>query len=358
VRRLLAVVLVALLGLPLLAATPETFSIKPRAVVYPFTSTSSGSSVDREASSRLATIIAQQMANTGLVTVIPPQPATERKDYLSAARTQNADYYIAGFISPLGSGVSLVEQVVSTATGIVIFSQSTQLTTYQEAAAQGDDIAQFIVRHANRAFASIGTPPPQASPTPAPSSGPEANLGKLFGRKKKATPAPKPAATTTPVASATAPAAALVNVPSPGPRPLPTPSPKPAEVAVAPAAAGAAHYAVTTVDGGVEASLRELAVQRIAARTNAEHAASVVAACGAQPIRAVLSGILAVKPDPQFGSYSATFELDATDCSGKVVWRESFTRDAGGAQGMQLATERAVDAAVGAYLNPPKPRRR
>jgi hypothetical protein len=75
-------------------------------------------------------------------------------------------------------------------------------------------------------------------------------------------------------------------------------------------------------------------------------------------VRAVLSGILAVRPDTQFGGGSATFELDAVDCSGKVLWRESFSRDAGGTQGMQLATERAVDAAIGAYLNPPRSRRR
>jgi hypothetical protein len=354
VRRLIAVVLVAFLTLPLLAAKPDAFAVKPRAIVYPFTAT--GSSVDREASSRLATIIATRMAETGLVTVIPPPPATERKDFLSVARAQNADYYVAGFISPLGNGVSLVEQLVSSATGIVIFSQSTQLNTYAEAAAQGDDLAQFIARHANRAFSSIGTPPPQASPTPAASSGPEANLGKLFGRRKKA--AATPSVSPKPVAVATEPAAALVNVAPTAPaRPTPAPTPK-AVAAVPGAAGGTEHYAVLGVDGPADAALREHAAERLAAHAHAERAASTIAACGAQPVRAVFSGILAVRPDPQFGGASATFELDATDCSGKVVWRESFTRDAGGAQGTQIATERAVDAAIGAYLNPPRPKRR
>ena len=358
-RRLIAVVLVAFLGLPPLAASPETFAVKPRAIVYPFTAT--GSSVDREASSRLATIIATRMAETGLVTVIPPPPGTERKDFLSVARAQNADYYVAGFLSPLGNGVSLVEQLVSSATGIVIFSQSTQLNTYQEAAAQGDDLAQFIAHHANRAFSSIGTPPPQSSPTPAPSSGPEANLGKLFGRRKK--PAATPSASPKPVAVASEPAAALVNVTSPAPArppaaPTPGPTPAPKPVAVAPAGAASERFAVTAVEGTADAALRERAAERLASRTNAERATSAAAACAAQPVRAVLSGILAVRPDPQFGGGSATFELDATDCSGKVLWRESYTRDAGGTQGMQIATERAVDAATGAYLNPPRRRGR
>jgi TolB-like protein len=355
VRRFLAVVLAASLALPLLAATPSAFTIKPIVVVYPFTAT--GSSIDREASSRLATILATQMANTGQVTVIPPPPGTERKDYLSVARSHNADYYISGYMSPLGNGVSLVEQVVSTTTGIVVYSQSAQINTYDEAAGQGDDLATFIARHANRGLAAIPTAPPQStSPTPAPSGGPEANLGKLFGRRKKNAATPKPAPTPKP--AATEPAKLLVNV-------TPTPTPRPATVAVAPPptpapATGRASegIAVVAVEGGADATLREYATQRLLARTNGERAANRAAACAARPVRAVLAGTLGVRSDPQFGGGSATFELTATDCAGKVLWQQTHSNDAGGAQGQQLATERAVDAAIGAYLNPPKRRRR
>ncbi|HTD32529.1 MAG TPA: hypothetical protein VK665_02620, partial [Candidatus Elarobacter sp.] len=234
-RRLLAVCLVAFFGLPLLAAAPTSLSIKPSVIVYPFVAT--GSSVDREASSRLATLIATQMANTGKVTVLPPPPGTERKDYLAVARAQNADYYVSGFISPLGAGVSLVEQVVSTTTGIVVFSQSTQISTYAEAAGQGDDLAQYISSHANRALAGIGTPPPQTSPTPAASNGPQADLTGLFNRRKKAAPAPKATAKPTPAPATSAPAAALTNV---------TPAPAAAPVTAA-GAASAETYAIVPV---------------------------------------------------------------------------------------------------------------
>ena len=369
VRRFLAVVLVAFFGLPLLAATPLT---KPTVIVYPFTST--GSSIDREASSRLATIIATRMANTGLVAVIPPPPGTERKDYLSVARAHRADYYIAGFLAPLGNGVSLVEQVVSATTGIVMFSQSAQLNTYDEAAGQGDDLAEAIARHANRAFASIGTPPPQTSPTPAPSSGPEANLGKLFGRRKKNAATPKPSPSPKPVAAATEPASALLNVATPAParptavprpqstptpapaarEPAPTPTPKPPAATVVQPATG---HVVLGVDGSADATLREYAVQRLLAKTNGERAASLAAACAARTVHAALNGTLSVRPDPQFGGASATFELSASDCAGKVLWHQTYSGDAGGAQGAQLATERAVDAAIGAYLHPPRTRR-
>lgn len=372
-RRLLVVLLVAFLGLPLVAATPPpSFYSKPNVIVFPFIS--NGSSVDREASSRLATIIASSMANTGLVTVTPPPPGTDRKDYLTVSRANKSDYYVAGFISPLGNGVSIVEQVVSTATGIVVFSQSTQLTTYTDAAGQGDDLAAFVSRHANRGFAAIGTPPPAASPTPAASNGPEANIGKLFSRKKKtaATPKPTAAPTARPIVNATAPAAALVNVPTPPtspPRAATTPAPRavattptPRPAAPTPAAVAAAPtlqtYAVVPVGGSADAALREIAETRLTERAHAERTATAAAACssGHAP-HAILTGVLTVTPEGTTGGGNAKFELTASDCSGKTLWRQTHGGDNTGPQGLQAATERAVDGAIGAYLNPPKRRR-
>jgi len=352
VRRFLVVALVALFSLPLLGAEPLLFA-KPSVIVYPFTA--GASSVDREASSRLATIIATRMAETGQVTVIPPPPGTERKDYLSVARAHNADYYVSGYISPLGNGVSLVEQVVSTATGIVLFSQSGQINTYNEAAGQGDDLATFISRHANRGLAAIPTAPPRASPTPSATGGPEANLNKLFSSRKKQAATPKP--TAAPRASpAAAPAARLspTSVPAPGPTAVPSTAPR--TVAAAPAAAET--LAVVPVEGPADAALREIATQHLLARTNGERAATAAAACAAHPVKAVLTGTLSTRPDAQFGGAGATFELSAHDCAGKLLWHQTHSSDAGGAQGAQLATERAVEAAIGAYLNPPRRRRR
>jgi len=336
-----------MLALPLLAAAPNVFYSKPTVIVYPFTSTTT--TIDREASARLATIIATQMGSSGKVVVKPPPPETERKDYLTVARTQGADYYVSGYISALGTGVSVVEQVVSTTTGIVVYSQSTQLVTYQDAAGQGDDLATYISNHANRGLASVPSPPPQTSPSPVPSNGPEANLSRLFGRRKAAsTPAPKPAPS--------APAAALTNVTSPAP----AATRAPATVAQAPSTATtpASALVVLPVEGAPDAALRQLAEERVRARTGGERAASATAACSGRTPRAVLSGILAVKPNAGNNGGSAIFELAAKSCGGEVLWRQSRSSEAAGPQGVQTAVERAVDAAVEAYLNPPKARRR
>ncbi len=352
-RRLLAVLVVAFFCLPLVAGAQTSLFAKPFVIVYPFSA--NASSVDREASSRLATIIATGMANSGKVTVIAPPPGTERKDYLSVARANHADYYVTGFISPLGTGVSVVEQVVSTVSGIVIASQSAQLTTYDEAAGQGDDLANRVSQHANRGLVGIGTPPPQASPTPAPSTGPEANLTKLFGRRKKATPTPKPTAKPSgePIVS-TVPAPPPTSAPRTVAAAVPAPTSQPPPAAAAPTG----EYAILAVEGTADAALRELATQRLLTRSKGERAATAAEACASHKLKAVLSGTLALRPDLQYGGYSATLDLSAHDCAGKLIWRESHSNDAGGATAAQLATERAVDGAIGAYLNPPPKRKR
>jgi TolB-like protein len=350
VRRLV-VVMFALLAFPLIAAGPADLSVKPSVVVYPFTP--NGSALNSETSSRLATIIATEMANTGKVTVIPPTPGTERKDYLTAARAVGADYYIAGFISPLGNGVSMVEQVVGVTSGIIVYSNTGQLTTYADAAGQGDQLAIFVSQYANRGLAAIGTPPPAPSPTPPAAGAGEANLGalgRLFGRKRQpaASPTPKPIISPTPIPTPAGPASvAALTAPAPVvrtmiPRPLASPA--------------TAATAVVPVLGTADPVLRGYATQHVAQIAHADQAETAAAACQVSPSRTVLAGTLGFRPESS-GAGSATFELTASTCRGKVVWRKSFTEVASAAQGGQLATQRAVEAALAAYLNPPKGRR-
>lgn len=334
-RRPLIASLAVLLAFPLIAAAAPALFSKPVVVVYPFTS--NGATIDREASSRLATMIAQQMATTGKVAVSPPPPGTERKDFLTVARGANADYYLTGYISPLGNGVSLVEQVVSTTTGIVVYSTTAQLDSYADAAGQGDNLASIISQHANRGLAAIGTAPPAPSPTPAGQEA-QANLGKLFGRKKKSTPAP-----TTAAAPGAARAASSVAVAAPA------------------TAQPAGDYAIIAVEGNADSRIRELATQRLVARTHGQIAPNGAAACASTPtLRDVLNATLNVRPDASSGGGSsrATIRLVASDCSGHVVFRRDFTSDASVSLTAEEATGQVIDAAVAAFLNPPASKRR
>jgi hypothetical protein len=317
VRRFLAVLLAASFGLPLLAAAPDPaiLSNKPVVMVFPFIP--NGSSIDREALSGLAVLMAQQMANTGKVSVVPPPPGTERSAYLEVARKGGADYYVSGFISALGDGASLVEQVVSTGSGIVVFSHSAQISTVADAAAQGVDLADSLGAYANRAFANVGTPPP--APEPSPTGGNEANLNglaKLF-HKRSGENAPAPTRTAGPA------------------------------VAVAAATTErTGEYTVLPIGGNAAASLRGAAAQQLADRAHALRAESASAACSAHPDTKLISGALATQ-SASFGATRATFALKVSVCGGVTLWNQSVS-ERGKAE---PATQQAVGDALATYLN-------
>jgi hypothetical protein len=386
VRRLLVSCLIVLFALPLAVRAADLLP-EPVVIVYPFTL--NGNSLDKSASSRLAIIIANQIAAAGGMHVQPPTLGVERKDYLTVARKASADYYISGFISPLGDDVTVVEQVVSTVTGVVIYSNTAQLKTYADAAGQGDLIAAAIIRHNRRNLdAYAAPPPPPPSPTPEAAGGPEANIGKLFGRKKQATkvtPSPQPSgapavaqatlAPSTPAPAATrAPASRGRSTPTPTPAPVLTPTPPPVAVAspvtVAVAAPPRSGYAVLAVGGTADADRRDYAAQRILAFVQQSGAQASAAAFDAANVKAnardicaaanaaqIVVPALAAHSETVFGQTQTTASIDLTaySCDGKLVYHKTFDRDAGG--DWKVAVDRAISAAFGAFLNPPKPKR-
>jgi hypothetical protein len=160
----------------------------PLVVVYPLTV---NGDAQKDSGERLAVMFAQQLADNG-IKVVPPVPGTERPDFLTSARKLGCDYYVTGFITPLGAEVSVVEQVVSTSSGTVIASNSVQFLTYSDANGQGALLGQMIHEHAERALASLQENP-QPSATAEPKESPGASLDKLgglFRKKPKATPTP------------------------------------------------------------------------------------------------------------------------------------------------------------------------
>ena len=154
-------------------------------------------------------MFAQQLSDSG-IKVVPPTPGTQRTDFLTSARKLGCDYYVTGFVTPLGAEVSVVEQVVSTSSGTVVASNSVQFLTYADAAGQGALLAQMIQSHAERALANLQENP-QPSATPEPKGSDQATLNKLgglFHHKGKGTPAPSasPAAASADAIATTAPA--------------------------------------------------------------------------------------------------------------------------------------------------------
>ena len=165
------------------------FTTIPSVIVYPFAGSSA--ELDREASARIATTLASQIAEGGYIKVIPPKSGVARENFLSDARANGATFYVTGFVTPLGSGASVVDQVVSTSSGTMVFSVSNFVTNYSDVVSQGDRLRQGILERASRGVQAFQAPPPAAAtPAPEPSKAGDVNVSNIFGRKKRGQAAP------------------------------------------------------------------------------------------------------------------------------------------------------------------------
>ena len=360
VRRFFVVFLMLCLALPLVAATtPASILGTPTLYVYPFAV--NGSDVTREAGSRLAVAIATQIADLGGVTVKPAPPGVNAQNYLLSAHADGIQYYIAGYVTPLGDGVSIVEQLVSTQSGIVVFSNTAQVRSYADAAGQGDVLRDALLRHQTRNLGAYAAPPPPAqtsSPTPAPGAGAQANLGRLFGRRQRRSTAqssPSPAATSatarsTPVGVAVAPA--LAGTQSPAARP-------PAAQTASTSVARVDGFALLAIGGTADAERRAFtgaAVRNIMLARHRRVLGDVAAgpsACASAPIDTLVGGNLMTQSHIILGTRATTATLDfvAYDCSGDIVYRKTFANDARG--GWKNAVDQVVRNAVAAFLARP-----
>jgi TolB-like protein len=362
-RRVVALFAIFMAFTLLAAAPPASILATPVLIVYPFSA--NGSDVSKEAGSRLAITIATQIANLGGVTVKPATPGVERQNYLDAARSAGADYYIAGFATPLGDGVSVVEQLVSSQTGIIVFSNTAQVRTYGDAAGQGDVLREALLHHQMRNLGAYAAPPPPAStPTPAaaPGSGAQADLGRLFGRKQQRGGGPAPSAGAPPQprpSVAVARATPAPHAPSPGP--VVPPSPAPAKAVAAGYGSGFGVLAIGGTAAGERRSFTGAAIRNdlIASHRHvAGTGGTLETACSRDRVGTLLGGNLSTRNYTLLGKRQTTaiLELLAYDCAGNVVYRRTFAHDARGS--WRTAVDRVVATAVASFFHDPAGSRR
>jgi hypothetical protein len=196
--------ILALFALVALGAAAPAADV-PTVVVFPL---QASAALDRDVNLRIVTQLANEIAVDGRVRIAAADPDIQRPDYLTAARKAGAQFYVTGFITPLGDGASIIEQVVSTTSGTIVFSNSGQITSLADVNAQGDILRAGILDRAQRATYSFTAPSgggPAAAPTPArenATDAPEANIGGLFHHKKAAPkPSPSPSPSPSPAAS-------------------------------------------------------------------------------------------------------------------------------------------------------------
>jgi hypothetical protein len=210
-RAILWIMLATLCSLTLIGADTSPFAA-PNVVVYPLTGTAG---TPPEAGGNIALLLSSKLSELGGLVLKPYTPGTERPQYLTAAIAQNDDYYLTGYLTPVGNDISLIIQVVSTQSGSVIFSTSSIVQTYADVVAQADPLRDAILHHAGRGFPTVSQLARTTTPAPLASSG-SVNLTRALGRHSHESPTPS----ATPSALAS-----------------PTPGASGATVAVAPTAA-------------------------------------------------------------------------------------------------------------------------
>jgi len=314
------------------AATPQIFAA-PVVVVYPFTV--SGSAMSPQVGGEVALLIANRLDAMGGLDVKPFTPGTERPDYLTAAEKQNADYYVAGFLTPIGAEVSLIVQVVSTYGGTVEWSSTSTIRTYNDAVAQADGIHDAILRHAQRSLASLGEAPPPSTPEPTGKDAAGFSLNRILGRKHHDVTAPEPSS---------------------------SPNASPKTVAVAgiakPQAAPAPGALVANVAGSAQAEVRSYAASALADALrkagvpraggipidSSDAIARVADLCKANGGSADTLYTSSLAVDAQ--SNDISLDVSAYDCSGKRLGTQHVATSVGRHEEVRDAVARAASQAV------------
>ena len=166
--RSLVAVLCTALAVTLMGAS----TLLPQAtlVIFPFTpATGADPTSGLEYSKQLGAAITA----LGGVKVVMADTATAPADYLHTAKAAGGDYYLMGHIAPpLNNTLAVIEQVVSTRSGTVVWSDTAHVSSDDDVEAQAPAVKNAVASYAARGYASIlnATPGPVRTvpPTPAP----------------------------------------------------------------------------------------------------------------------------------------------------------------------------------------------
>jgi hypothetical protein len=143
---------------------PAAVGQSPVVLIYPF---DVQTGADQRLGTAIGQILAQEMLAAGGITVPAVPQGIKRADFLEHARQAHADFYISGYVTPVGDSAAVVEQVVSVESGVILFSQTAQVSSVADVASQSLLARSEILAFVGRATETVQTRP---SNTPAPSS--------------------------------------------------------------------------------------------------------------------------------------------------------------------------------------------
>jgi TolB-like protein len=307
---------------PVPTAIPTPAPLVPVLVVYPF---EVQGGLQAATGTQVAQIITQQIQSQPKIQADPVPVAVPRTDYLINARELNADYYVSGYLTPMGDGASLLLQLVSVQTGIQVWSHTAIIQNTDDAQAQGDLTRQAVLVISGVDQTSVDqSDSAQATPTPSADNGSSFNLGglkNLFGLLKHGKAAPNVSyAPPAQVADANKPARVIIAMRVSG-------SGIPGDVLTS-----ATQTMVRSLSRAYRVRNSDLAVTDVASSTNA--------ICGSHRDATIAAGSLAQTHDR--GRTVSTFSLDIYACFGASIFHVDKTAD---------SLQDAINAAAAAYAS-------
>lgn len=273
---------------------------QPIVLIYPF---EAPSDLDPRYGTAIAQIYGQVMSQTGGVTVLAIPSGIKREDYQKYAHVQHADYYVSGYIQPIGQGAAIVAQVVDVSSEISVYSATAQVSNVQDVGSQALTARTVILQAAgiDRPDLNAG---PATSPTPQNSSGASVPLSNVLtdlfkGKKGKPTPAP--------TAASLKPARGVLVVRLTGTAP-------------ANVLAGATNDLFLALNDHYATTMSSV--------TSSDLAKSADSVCGTHRNNTIASGILNVTHVGGFRAHDTyTYELNVYACFGAVLYTDTEHSD-------------------------------
>lgn len=165
-------------------ATPA--GVTPTVMIYPF---ETPSDVNPKTGGAIAEIYGQVLSQSGGLHVLAIPEKILREDWDKYARSQHADYYISGYVQPIGDGAAIVARVVDVNSEIAIYSQTTQIQSVPDVGSQALTARTVILQAAGVDRPDQVVANTKATPTPSSTEGASYNvtnvLGGLFKRGAK-----------------------------------------------------------------------------------------------------------------------------------------------------------------------------
>ena len=150
-----------------------TSSLLPQAtlVIFPFTS---AEGADPTSGIEYSKQLGAALTELGGIKVVMADTATVPANYLRTAKTAGGDFYLMGHVAPpIKNAIAVIEQVVSTRSGTVVWSETAHVSSDDDVLAQAPTVKNAVASYAVRAYATILNATPGPVRTVPPSSPPK-----------------------------------------------------------------------------------------------------------------------------------------------------------------------------------------